>query len=547
MDLAARKASNLSVLRRHDPAIVDLIDQSSHAVVYSFDRFKAGWAKKGIEGTAFLLKRNTPPYYGIYILNRLSIDNYVLFLTDDLVIELQDEYIIYQTPSEDICCLWLYEAGDRERICNEMITMRDASKNAHPIATPTSTSIDVATLFGSGSTTVQKTTTQTTSGTSLSLDQLFGKATIQEQQSVSSPPVGKSVDLAALFQAANRPQKTQEASQMPLQQAAPRPQALSLDDLFSKAMRQPASAQNEMPVSNQSLALLNQLRGSPVKEPVVEQQAPPTNSAATLLNLLKGAQPNRPHPPVPAQPAQLNMHSPANKPQQVFPSPPAPIVQQQQSPPMTQQPVTVNGSSTNPLLVLLQGSNINKPHQSSIPPPQNKVISPRMHQRGSPRRSHASPKAAASKLTLLDTLMGATPAKPLPTPPMQAPMSPAQLQQQHVSPLQHQSPPPPLQQRRSISGAPPLNPQQAHELASTHALDRIKSPNVLSKPEFIQQFLNIIQSDTSFLDALYTDYVSKETSSPKVSYPTANYSPQNYGAPYQYAPMMYGNEAMNHK
>lgn len=43
--------------------------------------------------------RNVPPHYGIYILNRLSIDNYRLLVTDDLVIELQDEYIIYQTPS----------------------------------------------------------------------------------------------------------------------------------------------------------------------------------------------------------------------------------------------------------------------------------------------------------------------------------------------------------------------------------------------------------------------------------------------------------------
>jgi hypothetical protein len=60
---------------------------------------------------------------------------------------------------------------------------------------------------------------------------------------------------------------------------------------------------------------------------------------------------------------------------------------------------------------------------------------------------------------------------------------------------QQSSPPPPspLQQRRSISGAPPLMSQQAHELASAHALDRIKTPSVLSKPEFIQQFLNIIQ------------------------------------------------------
>lgn len=43
MDLAARKAANLSVLRRQDPDIVDLLDQSSHAVVYSFDLSKAGW------------------------------------------------------------------------------------------------------------------------------------------------------------------------------------------------------------------------------------------------------------------------------------------------------------------------------------------------------------------------------------------------------------------------------------------------------------------------------------------------------------------------
>ncbi|KAH8549192.1 hypothetical protein BGW37DRAFT_124118 [Umbelopsis sp. PMI_123] len=126
MDLAARKEANLSVLKRHDPSIVDLLDQSSHAVVYCFDQSKAGWAKKGIEGTVFLIKRNASPYYGIYILNRLSIDNYRLLLTDDMVIELQDEYIIYQTPSDDICCLWLYEVDDRARICKEMINMRDA-------------------------------------------------------------------------------------------------------------------------------------------------------------------------------------------------------------------------------------------------------------------------------------------------------------------------------------------------------------------------------------------------------------------------------------
>jgi hypothetical protein len=364
--------------------------------------------------------------------------------------------------------------------------MRDASK--------ATTSIDVKTLFGSGLTTVQK-TTQTTLGTSVSLDQLFGKATIAEQRPVSSPPVGKSVDLAALFQAANPPQKAPVVSQqVPHSQPD---QALSLNDLFNRAMHQPnrSPVQNDRQPSNPSLALLNQLQGNPVKEPVVmveQQQVQPPNPSNTLLDLLKRAQPNRSQPSMQSPTATLNMHSPGHNqpaPPQTFSPPSQTSVQQQQSP---LPPVTVvNGSSkpsANPLLALLQGSNVNKPQHGSASPPQNKVTSPRMNQRAaSPRMSQRgspmrSPKAQASKLTLLDTLMGATPAKPLPTPPLQP-------QPQQSSP----PPPSPLQQRRSISGAPPLMSQQAHELASAHALDRIKTPSVLSKPEFIQQFLNIIQ------------------------------------------------------
>ena len=43
MDVEARNAVNLSVLRRHDEYIVEIIDTSSHVVVYLFDSDQATW------------------------------------------------------------------------------------------------------------------------------------------------------------------------------------------------------------------------------------------------------------------------------------------------------------------------------------------------------------------------------------------------------------------------------------------------------------------------------------------------------------------------
>lgn len=43
MDLEERAKLNLTVLKRHDPSICDICDQSPHAVVYKFIRDKNGW------------------------------------------------------------------------------------------------------------------------------------------------------------------------------------------------------------------------------------------------------------------------------------------------------------------------------------------------------------------------------------------------------------------------------------------------------------------------------------------------------------------------
>ncbi|KAG9292028.1 hypothetical protein G9A89_017927 [Geosiphon pyriformis] len=97
MDLLARRAVNLSVLRRHDKNIVEIIDSSSYVVVYKFDNQTRSWTKKGVEGTLFVFKRCVQPVYGFIVMNRLGIDNFVASLTDGMNIEFTDTYIMYKT------------------------------------------------------------------------------------------------------------------------------------------------------------------------------------------------------------------------------------------------------------------------------------------------------------------------------------------------------------------------------------------------------------------------------------------------------------------
>ncbi|KAI8983796.1 hypothetical protein BDB01DRAFT_722178 [Pilobolus umbonatus] len=97
MDLVARKKLNLEVLRRHDSDICSILDQSPHAVVYKFDTEKKSWEKLGYEGVIFLTQRKSAPYFSLFVLNRLSIENFSLHLNDFQEINLTDEFIIYQT------------------------------------------------------------------------------------------------------------------------------------------------------------------------------------------------------------------------------------------------------------------------------------------------------------------------------------------------------------------------------------------------------------------------------------------------------------------
>ncbi|KAJ3166000.1 mRNA-decapping enzyme 1B [Irineochytrium annulatum] len=152
MDAAARNAVNLKVLRRYDPTIRSILDSSSHVVVYDFDPVNQSWTKKGIEGTLFITTRSPPaPVNGarqhphqnhtshtLFILNRLSTENFVQPIDVDTEVQILGDYVIcrWDAPpagginghanggggaGEDVVVgLWLFEVGDRERIANSL-------------------------------------------------------------------------------------------------------------------------------------------------------------------------------------------------------------------------------------------------------------------------------------------------------------------------------------------------------------------------------------------------------------------------------------------
>ncbi|KAG2183511.1 hypothetical protein INT43_006517 [Umbelopsis isabellina] len=456
--------------------------------------------------------------------------------------------------------------------------MRDASKQTKVTKT---TSIDVATLFGNASS-VQQTSVQTTDTRNVSLDQLFSNASLNAQPAPPvANPVGKSVNLAELFQTVNPPPKPQNV--------VPTPQNLSINDLFSRAAQQQSQQSNSMPMPmpmpvpmpvpmpapmpnapatshgaspavDPAVALLNTLRGGVMKTPDAQQHYSPQqafqqqpqqpqqyqpqpqpqplyqqpqqqqqqqpNPAMSLLDILKGAQPKREPAQEPAVTMQNNLQS-AQQPVSNTPLPSQSPPVQQPTPQTNQSPTVLNGTrkpSTNSLLALLQGSNISKPNASGASTPQSQSMSPAMNA-PSPTVKSASPQASTSKPSLLDTLMGAGPAKSPSIPP--APISTSPVRQTSSPSVQYDSMSP---SRRSISGAPPLELNQAQELAHGQLAKRMQSVNVLSKPEFIQQFLNIIQSDATFLDTLYSDYVKQHPGTP--SHQSAAQSPQYFGALY---------------
>ncbi|KAF2811094.1 PH domain-like protein [Mytilinidion resinicola] len=106
---------NLSVIRRHNPAVAEILSIAPYAVVYLFSGTTQQWEKCGIEGTLFICQLTESPTgaqrYCVTILNRRGLDNFYTELLSGDDVENTEDYIILQVTTDDapkIYGLWIF-------------------------------------------------------------------------------------------------------------------------------------------------------------------------------------------------------------------------------------------------------------------------------------------------------------------------------------------------------------------------------------------------------------------------------------------------------
>eukprot|EP00127_Corallochytrium_limacisporum_P004085 Clim_evm30s157 gene=Clim_evmTU30s157 len=108
---------NLKVLQRFDNSITSIIEKpAGHVVVYSFKNETGSWEKLDIVGSLFLFQRMGNPPYGLFVLNRQSMQNLIEYVGPGFEMSVQDPFMMIRTINGTIYGLWFYEQEDRLRI-----------------------------------------------------------------------------------------------------------------------------------------------------------------------------------------------------------------------------------------------------------------------------------------------------------------------------------------------------------------------------------------------------------------------------------------------
>ncbi|GAY65285.1 hypothetical protein CUMW_239910 [Citrus unshiu] len=70
LDQQSTKLLNLTVLQRIDPFIEEILIMAAHVTFYEFNIDLSIWSRKDVEGSIFVVKRNTQPRFQFVVMNR---------------------------------------------------------------------------------------------------------------------------------------------------------------------------------------------------------------------------------------------------------------------------------------------------------------------------------------------------------------------------------------------------------------------------------------------------------------------------------------------
>ncbi|PSS01601.1 MRNA-decapping enzyme-like protein [Actinidia chinensis var. chinensis] len=118
LDQNSTKLLNLTVLQRIDPYIEEILITAAHVTFYEFNIDLNQWSRKDVEGSLFVVKRNTQPRFQFIVMNRRNTDNLVENLLGDFEFELQAPYLLYRNADQEVNGIWFYNRRECEEVAN---------------------------------------------------------------------------------------------------------------------------------------------------------------------------------------------------------------------------------------------------------------------------------------------------------------------------------------------------------------------------------------------------------------------------------------------
>ncbi|KAK7337269.1 hypothetical protein VNO77_17834 [Canavalia gladiata] len=129
LDQQSTKVLNLTVLQRTDPFIEEILFTAAHVSFYDFNIETNQWSRKDVEGSLFVVKRNSQPRFQFIVMNRRNTDNLVENLLD-FEYELKKPYLLYRNAAQEVNGIWFYNPDE----CEEVANLFNRILNAYPKA-----------------------------------------------------------------------------------------------------------------------------------------------------------------------------------------------------------------------------------------------------------------------------------------------------------------------------------------------------------------------------------------------------------------------------
>lgn len=118
LDQQSTKLLNLTVLQRIDPFVEEILITAAHVTFYEFNIELSQWSRKDVEGSLFVVKRNTQPRFQFIVMNRRNTENLVENLLGDFEYEVQVPYLLYRNAAQEVNGIWFYNSRECEEVAN---------------------------------------------------------------------------------------------------------------------------------------------------------------------------------------------------------------------------------------------------------------------------------------------------------------------------------------------------------------------------------------------------------------------------------------------